>query len=153
MRVKGGFTLVEVLVVVSIIGVLAAIVVPQYQSGTTEAKLACLGSNLHAVRKQIELYKIHHSGALPAVVGDASDDFTRRMTDKTDGSGAAGTQYGPYLERVPINEFNKRNTVRVGGAVAGANTDGWRFEPWTGEFQPDDSYDGNSDGVPDHAEL
>lgn len=153
MKVKGGFTLVEVLVVVSIIGVLAAIVVPQYQSGTSEAKLACLGSNLHAVRKQIELYKIHHNGVLPAVVGDVGADFARRMTKKTDGSGAVGTQYGPYLERVPLNEFNNLSTVRVGGAAAGANTDGWRFDPLTSEFQADDNLDGNSDGVPDHAGL
>jgi general secretion pathway protein G len=153
MRIKGGFTLVEVLVVVSIIGVLAAIVVPQYESGTNDAKLVCLGSNLHAVRKQIELYKFHHNGILPAVVGDTGDDFTRRMTEKTDGSGAAGTQYGSYLERVPINDFNKRSTVRVGGAAAGANTDGWRFDPLTAEFQADDSQDGNGDGVPDHARL
>jgi general secretion pathway protein G len=153
MKGKGGFTLVEVLVIVTIIGVLAAIVVPQYESGTKEAKLACLRSNLHAIRKQIELYKIHHNGVLPAVVGDAGDEFTRRMTEKTDGSGAAGTQYGPYLERMPVNEFNNRGTVRVGGAAAGANTDGWRFDPSSNEFQADDNQDGNGDGVPDHARL
>jgi general secretion pathway protein G len=153
MKVKGGFTLVEVLVIVTIIGVLAAIVVPQYQSSTKEAKLACLASNLHAVRKQIELYKIHHNGVLPAVVADAGDDFARRMTKKTDGSGTAGTEYGPYLERMPVNEFNRRGTVRVGGAAAGADTDGWRFDPLTSEFQADDNQDGNGDGVPDHAGL
>jgi general secretion pathway protein G len=153
MKVKGGFTLIEVLVIVTIIGVLAAIAIPQYQSGTKDAKLACLSSNLHIIRKQIELYKIHHNGVLPAVVGDAGDDFTRRMTKKTDGSGAAGTQYGPYVERMPVNEFNQRDSVRVGGAAAGANADGWRFDPLTSEFRADDNQDGNGDGVPDHTGL
>jgi len=91
-----GFTLVEILVVVTIVGILAAIVIPQYQSNTNDAKLTCLNSNLHAIRKQIELYKTHHDGELPAAVGDSGDDFIRRMTTQTDVSVAAGTSFGPY---------------------------------------------------------
>jgi general secretion pathway protein G len=153
MKVRYGFTLVEILVVVSIVGILAVIVIPQYQSSTKEAKVACLSSDLHIIRKQIELYKIHHNGTLPAAVGETGADFTRRMTTATDVNGAAGTRFGPYLERVPINEFNNCGTVRVGDPAAGANTDGWRFDPLTGEFQADDNYDGNGDGVPDHMSL
>ncbi len=150
MKVRGGFTLVEILVVVTIVGVLAAIVVPQFQSSTNSAKSACLSSNLTVIRKQIELYKIHHNSILPAAVGEAGTDFTRRMLTTTDTTGAAGTQFGPYLERIPINDYNNRCTVRVGDPPAGANTDGWRFDPSTGAFQADDNYDGNGDGVPDH---
>jgi type II secretion system protein G len=143
MKGRGGFTLVEILVVVTIVGVLAAIVIPQYHSSTNDAKFACLSSDLAVIRKQIELYKIHHNGALPAAAGETGTDFMRRMTTTTDISGATGTQFGPYLERIPINEFNNRCTVRVGDPAAGANTDGWRFDPLTGEFQADDIYDGN----------
>lgn len=153
MQTKRGFTLVEILIVVSILGILAAIVVPQYSSSTSEAQLAALQSNLHAIRKQLELYKIHHNGVLPAENGDNGDDFTRRLTTKTDVSGAAGGTLGPYLERMPTNVFNKLNTVRVGGAAAGANTHGWRFDPWTGEFQADDNVDKDGNGAPDHVGL
>jgi general secretion pathway protein G len=153
MKVRGGFTLVEILVVVTILGVLAAIVLPQYKSSTNDAKVACLCANLHVIRKQIELYKIHHSGLLPAVVGETGADFARRMMTKTDGGGAIGTQFGPYLQCMPINEFNNRCTVRVGGTAAGANTDGWRFDPLTAEFQPDDNCDSSGDGTPDHISL
>jgi prepilin-type N-terminal cleavage/methylation domain-containing protein len=153
MKTIHGFTLVEVLIVVSILGIMAAIVIPHYNSTTGEAQLACLRSNLHVVRKQIELYKIHHNGIWPASVGETSADFARRMMTKTDGTGAPGTQFGPYLERVPVNTFNQRATVRIGDAAAGANTDGWRFDPLTGEFQPDDNYDANVDSVPDHVSL
>jgi general secretion pathway protein G len=153
MKASRGFTLVEVLVVVSILGILAAIVIPQFSSSTGEAQLASLNSNLHVMRKQIELYKIHHTGQLPVAVGETGADFARRMTTKTDGEGNAGTEFGPYVERVPTNPYNKRNTIRIGGAAAGANTDGWRFDPLTNEFQPDDNYDGNTDGVADHIGL
>jgi len=148
-----GFSLVEVLIVVSILGIMAAIVVPQDNSSTKDAQFAALRSNLHVVRKQLELYKIHHNGVWPAAVGETGADFARRMMTRTDKDGAAGTQFGPYLERVPVNKYNNRTSVRVGEAAAGANTDGWRFDPLTGEFQPDDNYDGNLDGVPDHVGL
>jgi prepilin-type N-terminal cleavage/methylation domain-containing protein len=153
MKARGGFTLVEILVVVTIIGVLAAIALPQYRSSRNEAKATCMTSNLHIIRKQIELYKIHHSGLLPALGGEASTDFLRRMTTKTDGSGSPGSQFGPYLGSAPSNQFNNRCTVRIGDPAAGANTDGWRFDPLSGQFQADDNYDGNGDGVPDHITL
>ncbi len=153
MKTTHGFTLAEVLIVVSILGIMAAIVMPHYSSSTAEAQLAGLQSNLHVVRKQLELYKLHHNGLWPATVGETSADFTRRMVTKTDGSGAPGTAFGPYLERIPVNKYNNRATIRIGGEAAGANTDGWRFDPLSGEFQADDNYDSNNDSVPDHVRL
>ncbi len=153
MSVKRGFTLVEILIVVSILGILAAIVIPQYQSNTSEAKLASLQSNLHTVRKQIELYKLHHNGDLPAAVGETGDDFIRRLTTPTDESGAAGGPFGPYLERMPANVYNQFSTVRIGDPAAGANGAGWRFDPSSGVFQADDNSDSNGDGAPDHVAL
>ena len=153
MKVRCGFTLIEILVVVSVVGILAVIVIPRYHCGKNEAKLACLCTNLHVGRRQIELYKIQHNGTLPAAVGETSTEFTRRMMMATDNTGAVGTQLGPYLACPLVNEFNHRCTVRVGGPAAGANTDGWRFDPSTGEFRADDNYDDNGDGVPDHVSL
>jgi general secretion pathway protein G len=148
-----GFTLVEVLVVVVVLGVLAAIVVPQFSSAAIEAQSSSLRRDLQVVRKQVELYRHHHNDDMPARAGETNDDFARRLTNPTDANGAPGPDHGPYLQRIPMNPFNKLDTVRIGGAEAGIGSHGWRFDPVTGEFQSDDDYDGNGDSTPDHIDF
>ncbi len=136
MRAKSGFTLVEILIVVVILGILAAIVIPQFTEASTEAKTSSLCTDLQTMRSQIELYKIQHNDDLPGA-GGAS--FVLALTGQTDVAGAVGTDYGPYLQKIPMNQFNDLDTVRLDGAAAGANTDGWRFDTTTGAFYADDS--------------
>ena len=138
MLYKSGFTLVEILVVVVLLGILAAIVVPHFTGAGNETRTSALLTDLRRVRSQIEYYKFQHNEQLPAATGETADDFLRRMTTKTDADGNVGTDFGPYLQTIPINSFNERNTVRIDGAAAGSNTDGWRFDTTTGAFQADD---------------
>lgn len=139
MNRKAGFSLVELLIVISILGILAAIIVPEMSGAGVEARASALEADLRQVRSQMELYKLHHDYLLPAFPGENSADFWRRMTTQTDISGDPGFDFGPYLKSVPVNEFNDLTTVRIDGAAAGANTDGWRFDTFTGHFQADDS--------------
>ncbi len=136
MRAKSGFTLVEILIVVVILGILAAIVIPQFTEASTEAKTSSLCTDLQTMRSQIELYKIQHNDQLP---GAGTASFVLALTGQTDIAGAVGTDYGPYLQKIPTNQFNDLDTVRLDGAAAGANTDGWRFDTTTGAFYADDS--------------
>lgn len=137
MKAKHGFTLVEILIVVVILGVLAAMVIPVFGQASTDAKMSAVASNLQKVRLQIELYKNHHNGNYPGTVSGVT--FDQALTGKTDLFGNVGGQYGPYLERIPVNSFNNNASVRIDGAAAGANTDGWRFDTTTGNFRTDDS--------------
>ena len=139
MRNRSGFTLVEILVVVVLLGILAAIVVPQFTGAGAETRTSAMSADLQRVRSQIEYYKFQHNEQLPAAAGETAADFERRMTTQTDTNGNAGTDFGPYLQKIPVNPFNNLSTVRIDGAAAGANTDGWRFETTTGAFQADDS--------------
>jgi general secretion pathway protein G len=136
MKAKSGFTLVEILIVVVILGILAAIVIPQFTEASTEAKTSSLCTDLQTVRSQIELYKIQHNDNLP---GSGTATWVEAMTGKTDVAGAVGTDYGPYLQKIPTNQFNDLDTVRLSGAAAGANSDGWRFDTTSGAFQADDT--------------
>ena len=64
-HVQAGFTLVELLIVVIILSILAAIVIPQFSSSTTDAQEAALDSNLAALRSAIELFKAQHANLYP----------------------------------------------------------------------------------------
>ena len=61
-----GFTLVEILIVVIILGILAAIVIPQFTNASTDAKNNSTSSTLQTLRGQIELFKIQHGDTPPA---------------------------------------------------------------------------------------
>ena len=150
MKSKSGFTLVEILIVVVILGILAAIVIPQFTEASTEAKMSSLCTDLQTMRSQIELYKVQHNDDMP---GAGTASFEDSLTGQTDIDGAAGTDYGPYVQKIPTNPFNDLATVRVDGAAAGADTDGWRFDlaGGTGAIQADDTL-ANGDGVP-HTQL
>ena len=133
MRAKG-FTLVEILIVVVILGILAAIVIPQFTEASTEAKTSSLCTDLQTMRSQIELYKIQHNDALP---GAGTASFVDALIGQTDIAGAVGTDYGPYIQQIPTNQFNDKSDVELDG-VLGGGSHGWNFNTTTGAFHADD---------------
>ena len=138
---NSAFTLVEILIVVIILGILAAIVVPQFTDASNEARLSRLQSDLQSVRSQIELYKMQHGGDDPSADATANNtDFWTQLTTKTDAAGAAGGNLGPYLQNAPTNPFvvnaagAASSDVNEGAAADAAGTDGWNFDATTGKF-------------------
>ena len=79
---RNAFTLVELLIVVIILGILAAVVIPQFSDASTDARVSSLTTNLATIRGQIEFYKMQHTGKYPNLVGpptfaDGTTDFSR----------------------------------------------------------------------------
>ncbi|AQT68894.1 PilD-dependent protein PddA [Anaerohalosphaera lusitana] len=111
MRARKGFTLVEILIVVVILGILAAIVIPQFSQASSDAKLSSLRSNLQTMRSQIALYKVQNSDNLPPA--DTLANFEGAMCPE-------------YLQSVPNNPFTGGNTITQGDntGLAGAPGDG-----------------------------
>jgi general secretion pathway protein G len=135
---NSGFTLVEILIVVVILGILAAIVIPQFTEASTEAKTSSLCTDLQTMRSQIELYKIQHNDALPGAGGAT---LIEALTGQTDVAGAVGTDYGPYVQKIPLNQFNDKDAI-TSGVVSPAPVDitvGWYFNTDTGAFHACDT--------------
>jgi prepilin-type N-terminal cleavage/methylation domain-containing protein len=119
-----GFTLVEVLIVVIILGIISAITIPMFAGAGQDAKTSTLAANLQRIRAQINLYKFHHDEKFPLLA-----NFEDVMTQTTDASGnIAGSTFGPYMFNVPKEPFTEDNNVSASG------TDGWNYNQITGKF-------------------
>ena len=153
-RVKGskrkGFTLVELLIVVVILGILAGIVIAGFSNTSTEAKENMLKENLRVIRTQIGVYRAQHIDVSPGYAGGdvtgvpTEMDFLAQMTEKTDQYGDTATvdvAFGPYMRAWPVNPITKKSAVLILGndeevpdTVAEGDY-GWLFKPDTVVFK------------------
>jgi general secretion pathway protein G len=113
---RHGFTLVEILIVVIILGILAAIVIPQFTNASQNARESSLQSTLQTLRSQIQLYKLQHGDALPDLV----TDWTPLTESETWGTPAQS--FGPYMQAIPVNPMNGNSTVVQGVIATGGAT-------------------------------
>ena len=162
-RTGGGFTLVELLIVVIILSILAAIVVPQFASSTTDAKYSALDANLASLRGTTELYFQQHgaypgavasSGGTPPAGGTAgtgaagtAQAFADQLTMYSNAAGQTATssdanyKYGPYLKKgLPVEPISGSAAVEISTAgvlgmtaTAGTNA-GYKFDNKTGQL-------------------
>jgi len=136
-----GFSLVELVIVIVIIGVLAAIALPRFSKAAGGANDAAVASDLAVLRNAIELFGAEHEGNFPE-----QDSFVAQLTGYTLVDLSATTvanagALGPYLQSVPL--------VKVGGvaervgtitATAGTTTPtadgsgGWLYNEDTGQI-------------------
>ena len=142
-RLNKGFTLVEILIVVVILGILAAIVIPQFTSASEAAKASSLVSQLQTIRSQLEFYQIQHNGNYPTLTGDV-DTAWQFMTGTTNAAGElSGSDFGPYLQQAPANPFSNRDVSTLVAEVEGATTElagdptaaGWAYNRTTGRIK------------------
>ena len=128
---RSGFTLIEILIVVIILGILAAIVIPQFTNASKEAKLSSLVTQVQSLRSQIALFKLQHNDRLPGVAplvdsggpADAAQaTFWNQMTLFSDLDGATSATktathvYGPYMQSIPTNPLNNSQTIASAAA-------------------------------------
>ena len=129
---RKGFTLVEILIVVIILGILAAIVIPQFTNASEDARKSSLTSQLQTIRSQVELYKLQHRDELPPALaaGGTGEAPWGEMVVKTDADHTINTagQFGPYLQAAPSDSLNGFSGVEIvsvdqtaGGAVSGTD--------------------------------
>lgn len=166
---RKGFTLVELVIVVVIIGLIAAIAIPRFSNASAQAAEVALRSDLAKLRKAIDFYAAEHDGDWPALRnagGGAGaqngEAFTRQLTwysaedGQTSRTRDATYYLGPYIERIPPLPVGSRagqdavSTINMFSTpgLAGENY-GWEAEHYFGRIRanlPADEI--GSDGVP-----
>jgi type II secretion system protein G len=90
MRNQRGFTLVELMIVVAIIGILTAIAFPLYANIQARARIAKAQADVRTLASAVVVYSAA-AGAMPATL----DDLTVTVT------GAGGGSAGPFVSPVP----------------------------------------------------
>ena len=97
-----GFSLVELVIVVVIVGLLAAIAIPRFSRGASGATDSAIAGDLAVLRNAIEMYAAEHTGTYPKAA-----TFSDQLTLYSDAAGntnatrTAVFEFGPYLHAVP----------------------------------------------------
>jgi type II secretion system protein G len=140
------FTLVEILIVVVILGILAAIVIPQFTNASESAVRSTLKSQLQTLTSQIELYRVRNRGTYPAI-GDG---------ESNNGWGALIEE--EYIKTEPLNSYVALTNLVTGDSTAMAiakdsATSGWVTDGagglWAVGYDPT-PVDGFEDGKLSH---
>jgi len=166
LRVKNqsGFTLIEMLIVIIVLGILAMIIIPQITVSTEDAKVSTLQTNLSGIRSAVETYYAQHNNTYPGekkgadgtAVGsnaEAATAFIAQLTTYTAATGVVSNsktttaKFGPYIKGAgfPANPFTGTNDVTCDYAEIDITVRGktpyspWKFYPKTGVFIANDS--------------
>lgn len=101
-RGESGFTLIEVMIVVVILGILASIVVPRVMDRPDDARIAKARVDIRAIASALELYRLDNFGYPTTEQGLAA------LTAKpTSGPPAKNWKNGGYLDRLPTDPWGK----------------------------------------------
>ena len=137
------FTLVEILIVVIILGFLAAIIIPKFSNAVLESKESMLKENLRMMRVQIGTYRAQHWDTSPGYDGGGNlseqaflDQMTKFSDEKGNTNDVASEEfpYGPYLRTMPENPIDSSAAINIiaDNQDMPANApgiDGWIFKP------------------------
>ena len=88
-KIENGFTLVEMLLVITIIGILAALVIPKMVGRSEQARVTAAHADLSSIKTALDAFEVDNGY------------YPKNMQDLLQQPGNAKNWHGPYLEKVP----------------------------------------------------
>jgi len=118
---KKGFTLIELMIVVAIIGILAAIAIPKFADLINKSKEGATKGALSTVRSALQVYYGDNEGWFPAGTADAAGGAAA-MVPLTSGA--------KYLNEIPIAKLPGTGHGDIADVTAAVASDagGWHYE-------------------------
>lgn len=122
-KLRRAFSLVELVVVVLIVGILAAVAAPKMFDTSTKARESATKASLSVVRNAIELY-YSENGAYPTATDlvDPNKDMMKKFIK------------GPF----PVSAYGTKDATVNAGTTADGKS-GWVYDPATGSFWVNDT--------------
>lgn len=126
-----GFTLIELMMVVIIIGVLAAMVVPKFVGRVGEAKKGVAKADIATIGNALDMYEMENGGF------PTTEQGIKALMEKP--SPAPQNWNGPYLKKEPIDPWQRSYQYRCPPTNNQADYDLWSLGP--------DGRDGTDDDI------
>lgn len=135
---RRGFSMIELVIVVVIIGIIAAIAIPRMSRGPAAAADSAVAQNIQVIRSAVDLYQTEHNGTYPAANGSITIADLLLKYSNIDGTAVSTTKdtstgiiYGPYLRTVPPITVGTR---KGGNTIASADAAGvgWIYDSTSG---------------------
>src|SRR3989339_520177 len=117
MKNQKGFTLIELMIVVAIIGILSAIAIPKFADLIRKSNEGATKGNLGAVRSAISIYYGEMEGLFPVPTASGADTVAGTL-------GATLTMSnGKYIKEIPECFTPPHHTKQAGVTIAVASGD------------------------------
>lgn len=127
-RKRAAFTLVELVVVIMIIGILAAIAAPKVFSTTKTATDNSVRANLRIIRDAIDTYSANNGGTLPGADGSQTTFYTNMQLYLRNNTA---------FPSCPVGAKNNQIRIQTSGNPLTADaspTQGWAYDNVSGQF-------------------
>ncbi len=132
-RPRGGFSLIELLLVLVIIGVLAMVIAPRFVGRSEQARIAATKADIAAIESALDTFEVD-AGRFPT----SEEGLAALVAPPAN----VKAWHGPYLKRgggVPVDKWNNPYNYRYPGQNNANGYDLWSFGP--------DGQDGGGDDI------
>ena len=127
MNKQSGFTLIELMVVLVILGIIMGLVVPSVIDRGDEARVSAAQADIHTIGQALEMYRLHNSHY------PSTEQGLDALVSKPSGSPEPKNWRGPYLPKTPkdpwdnkygyINDAGKPEVISYGADGADGGED------------------------------